>query len=108
MILLALPDGTVAGLLLAFAGGFIFIAFALREPPARVTRIMARTRLSFRTICVLIGTLLTLTAAVMTVVYEVSDLRDYTPIVLIWLSGVATLIVGYAAGRTFQWRPWLK
>ena len=35
LILLALPDGTVAGILLALAGGFVFIAFALREPPAR-------------------------------------------------------------------------
>ena len=104
LILLALPDGTVAGILLALAGGFVFIAFALREPPARVTRAIARTRLSFRAMCVLISSLLTLTAAVMSVVYEVRDLRDYTPLVLIWISGVATLIVGFAAGRTFQVR----
>jgi 4-amino-4-deoxy-L-arabinose transferase-like glycosyltransferase len=108
MILLALPDGTVAGLLIALAGGIIFIAFALREPPARVTRVMARARLSFRAMCVLISILLTLTAAILTVVYEVRDRTDYAPIVFIWLSGVATFIVGFAAGRTFPVRAWLK
>jgi 4-amino-4-deoxy-L-arabinose transferase-like glycosyltransferase len=108
MILLALPDGTVAGLLIALAGGVLFIAFALREPPARVTRAMARFKISFRVVCVLISILLTLIAASLTVVYEVRDLRDYTPIVLIWLSGVVTFIVGFAAGRTFPARAWLK
>ncbi len=108
MILLALPDGTVAGLLIALAGGVIFIAFALREPPARVARALARARLSFRNVCVLISILLTSIAAFLTVVYEVRDRLDYTPIVLIWICGVATLIVGFAAGRTFAVRTWLK
>lgn len=108
MILLALPDGTVAGLLIALAGGVIFIAFALREPPARVTRALARVRLSFRSVCLLISILLTAIAAFWSVLYEVRDRLDYTPIVLIWMCGVATLIVGFAAGHTFALRAWLK
>lgn len=108
VILQALPDGTIAGLLLALLGGLIFIAFALREPPARVVRLLARTRLSFRAICVLISLLLTLTAAFLTVVYEMRDRTDYLPIVFIWLGGVATFIAGFAAGRTFPVRAWLK
>ncbi len=108
MILLALPDGTVAGLLITLAGGVLFIAFALREPPARVVNALKRARLSFRSVCVLIGILLTSLAAFLSVVYEVRDRLDYTPIVLIWICGVATLIVGFAAGRTFALRTWLK
>ncbi len=108
LILLALPGGSVAGLLIALAGGIIFIAFALREPPARVARAMARIRLSFRVVCVLVGILLTLIASASTVLFETLDRTDYTPIVLIWLGGVLTFIVGFAAGHTFAVRPWLK
>lgn len=108
VIWLALPDGTVAGLLLALIGGLIFLVFGLREPPARLARMVARTRLSFRTVCVLISILLTLTAALLTIAYEVRDRIDYMPIVLIWLSGVITLIIAFAAGRTFPVRAWLK
>lgn len=108
MILLALPDGTIAGLLIALAGGVIFIAFALREPPARVAKALTRARLSFRAVCVLTSIILISIAAFSTVVYEARDRLDYTPIVLIWICGVATLIVGFAAGRTFAVRTWLK
>ena len=108
MILLALPDGTVAGVLLALIGGFIFIAFALREPPARLTRAIARARLSFRVMCFLSGSGLMLLAAILTVVYETRDLVDYTPVVLIWLSGVVTYLFGFATGRTFAVRAWLR
>jgi 4-amino-4-deoxy-L-arabinose transferase-like glycosyltransferase len=108
MILLTLSDGIVAGLLIGLAGGVIFIAFALREPPARISRALARLRLSFQNMCVLIGFLLSLIAAVWTVVYEVRDQLAYTPIVLIWLGGIITFSAGFAAGRTFDMRAWLK
>lgn len=107
MILLTLPDGTVAGVMLALTGGVIFIAFALREPPARVTRALARARLSFRVICLLFGGGLMAFAAFLTVVYEMRDLIDYTPVVLIWLSGAITYVCGFAIGRTFVVRAWL-
>ncbi len=108
MILLALPDGTVAGVCITLAGGVVFLAFALREPPARLSGFFARARLSFRGVCLFISILLTLIAAFFTVAYEIRDRLDYTPIVLIWLSGVATLIVGFTTGRTFAVRTWLK
>jgi hypothetical protein len=108
MILLILPDGTLAGVLLALAGGFIFIAFALREPPARVTRALARMRLSFRVVCLLSGSALMLLAALLTTVYEGRGLVDYTPVVLIWLSGIVTYLFGFATGRTFAARTWLQ
>ena len=108
MILLTLPDGTLAGVLLALAGGFIFIAFALREPPARVTHLVARARLSFRAVCLLSGSGLMALAAVLSVVYETSNLVDYTPVALIWLGGVATYLAGFAVGRTIDVRAWLR
>jgi hypothetical protein len=107
VILLALPDGALAGVLLALAGGFIFIAFALREPPARVTRALTRAGLSFRMVCILLGAGLSLLAAILTGVYETRDLVDYTPVILIWLSGAATYLAGFAVGRTFAVRAWL-
>lgn len=108
MILLTMPDGTVAGIVLAVLGGFIFIAFALREPPARIARVVARTRLSLRGICLFAGIVLMLFAAVLTAVYEERDLVDYTPVVVIWLSGVLTYLFALATGRTFAVRSWLQ
>jgi Dolichyl-phosphate-mannose-protein mannosyltransferase len=108
MILLALPDGTLAGIVLALLGGFIFIAFALREPPPRVTRVVARTRLSLRAVCLLSGSMLLLLASAMAIVYEIRDLVDYTPVVLIWFAGLATYLSGFAGGRTFAVRAWLQ
>src|SRR5512139_2953533 len=108
LILLSLSDGTVAGVLITLAGGVLFLAFGLREPSARLSNFFTRARLSFRSVCVLISLLLTLIAALFTVAYEIRDRLDYTPIVLIWLGGVATLIAGFAAGRTWDVRAWLK
>ena len=108
MVLLTLPDGTAAGLLTSLLGIIIFIIFAVRPSPTRLSRATERVHLSYRAILTGIAIGLAIIAAGLSVVFEIRDRTDYTPVLVIWAGSLLALVATFAEGRSFPVRAWLK